>query len=211
MKPNYIQKLPQTMQTNWETVVNMGGVPVANQWLSRELDKNRQEIVAKSEKFRRVKFDIDGSKTFISKSANGDEYVSFMLTDVFADNQGDTYSSELLLKWCDEINKGNSIVGDVNHEEYDEIVATYGSSDMVKQKLKEKGGIAKAVKAVFEKGKLWVKALIDKRYKKTIEKANGVSLEALVNTGSHKDEGDLLGFTFTVDQPAANPRAKITK
>ena len=58
---------------------------------------------------------------------------------------------------------------------------------------------------------MWVRAIIDKRYKKIIEKANGVSLEAIVSRDANGNvtDGDLLGFTFAVNQRPVNPRAVI--
>jgi hypothetical protein len=186
------------------------GTIVANRMLLKQSEK--AEFIAKSKQFRKVEFQLDNSTgDFIKKDANGDEYVDFVLTDNLPDSDGETYTPELLQRWAKEINEGKLLVGDIDHEEYDNILQTTVDKESIMQKLLNKKGIAKTVKAIYEKGKLWVKAVIDKRYKNMIRKANGVSLEAFVFDAENNvaKDGELLGFTFMVSDKQANPRAII--
>jgi len=93
-------------------------------------------------------------------------------------------------------------LGDVDHKEFESLVQAMYSEDEVKERIKEKPSIAKAVKAVFDNGALWVKAILDKRYRKMLEKSKGVSLEAIVETDNIGTvlAGDLLGFTFGINE-----------
>ena len=214
--PKNVKKLSTALRSKWVNVFNtvfkkegeeMAFI-VANKMLLREASKPKQ--VAKSLKTRVIKFDLDTEGKFIKKSADGEEYVSFTLADTLPDGDGESFTAELLQKWADDINAGNVIVGDFDHKEYDNIVQTSGSSDEIGQRLRNKQGVAKTIKAVFEKGKLWVKALIDKRYRKIIEKA-GVSLEAYISDSINNvaTEGRLDGFSFMINEQAANPRLGV--
>lgn len=218
--PSYVKKLSPKLKTKWIAIFNATfekegekmAFIVANKWLKRQTDR-KPEHQAKSLHTRKIIFEIDDSGEYIKKDLDGQDYVSFRLADTGFDNHGESYSPELLQKWANEINEGKVIVGDFNHEEYDLITATTGNNDLIGQKLKEKRGIATGLKAVFEKGVLWVKALIDKRYKRQIQKTKGVSLEAFVSKWDSKDttalDGRLDGFSFMFNNPA-NPRSVVT-
>jgi len=196
----------------WKAIYNHAGggelgTIVANKMLLRS-----SSLIAKSKRFRRITLEMDKTNgEFIKKADNGDNYVDFILTDTSVDSQGDSYTSELLEKWADEINAGNAIIGDFNHEEYDRIIATNFNKETIIEKLLHKKGIAKAVKAIFDKGKLWVKAIIDKRYRNAINKARGISLEALIEDtdGNVATKGNLLGFTFTANGTQVNSGAVV--
>lgn len=218
--PSYIKKLTPTLKAKWIAIYNTAfkkegdkvALVVANEWLKKQT-KRKPESHAKSMQTRKLVFELDTTGDFIKKGADGEEYVSFRLADTGFDNHGDSYTPELLNKWADDINEGKVIIGDFDHKEYDRIVATTGSNEEIGKKLSEKKGIAKGIKAVFEKGVLWVKAQIDKRYRKLIQKAKGVSLEAFITKWNTDDataiEGRLDGFSFMFEDPA-NPRSIVT-
>jgi len=148
----------------------------------------------------KVTFILDTSKELITRTDSGDEYISFKLADNVEDELGVQLPEFVLKSWADEIN-ANPIVGDIDHVEYNKLIALGYTEDQIQEVLQGKKGIAKTVKAVYDKGKLWVKALIDKRYRKTIEKSKGVSLEAIISRDSigNITDGNLLGFTFAVE------------
>jgi len=200
----------------WEAVYNrvfktdgkQMATVVANTFIKRELGKQK-EAIARSKQFRTIKFELDTSGEFIKRDKAGNDYISFGLADT--DNDVDfTYTPELLQSWADKINAGDMLIGDLNHTEFDKLTMVHCDESIIKEKLKNKKGIAKVVRAIYENGKLWVKAFIDKRYRKVIEKAK-VSLEAFVNPGDTKTEGDLLGFTFMTDgQESGNPTLSVS-
>ena len=214
--PDYIKKQPFKVRSKWVQIFNsifpdegeeMAWL-VANKWLKRQASMGYNIARSASHK---IQFKVDDTNGFIKRDRNGDEYVNLVLTDEKSDPEIN-YTPNLLKKWASWINAGNYIVGDFNHKEYDFIMATTGDGDEVGKKLKNKKGIAKAVKAVYEKGKLWVKALIDKRYKNKIKDA-GVSLEAYIPpedvVGKTATDGKLFGFSFMVGQEQGNPIAKV--
>jgi hypothetical protein len=78
--------------------------------------------------------------------------------------------------------------------------------------FKEKKGIAKTLKAIYKDGKLWIRAVIDKRYSNAVQNSKGLSLEAVVTKDSMTNtviDGDILGFTFGVHQSPINSRAVV--
>lgn len=217
--PAYVQKLPTSFKAKWIIIFNKveatdganAALMVANQWLKKQIKVSSVE--GKTDKayfMERIQLQLSDTQ-LIKKSDDGEEYIDFVLTDLGADSRGDSYPESLVTKWVDQVNNG-AFVGDIDHKEYDDIVGRATTIEQAAELIKSaKRGIAKTVKAVFDKGKMWVRAVIDKRYKKLIEKANGVSLEAIVTRDADGNviDGDLLGFTFAVEQNPVNPRAVI--
>jgi len=208
--PEYISKLPPAIRARWVAIFNSVlktngetmAFLVANKWLKRAASARGGKIVARTYQVERLKLELDNSKELIVRTENGEEYVSFKLADVFRDKFGVKLPEFLLRTWEGAINSGKVILGDVDHEEYQRLLEEGHSEEEIKERLKEKPSIAKAVKAVFDGGKLFVKAIIDKRYKRLIEKSKGVSMEALVLRDEQGNVvgGDLIGFTFGVKQ-----------
>jgi hypothetical protein len=210
--PGYVTKLGVEQQ--WTSVYhqyeNQGSEVAfiaANSWLNNHLST----FTAQSKQVRDVvKFRVELGEDFIKRTDDGEEYITAVLQDVFGDADGVQWTPEVLVKFAEEINR-NGIVGDIDHSEYDRILSDALTDEQVRAMLSQKGGIAKAVRAVFQDGKLFIKALIDKRYKKQIQEAKGLSLEAVVTkdlTGRVTD-GNILGFTFAVNSEPANPRAVV--
>ena len=202
--PAYVSNKPERIRKRWVEIYNAvvdsegeeAAFIAANGWLKRELEK-----LAQFNKRSTLKFEASDAQ-FIKRTENGDEYVSFKLADTQLDSFGVKLSDDVLKNWADYINNNNPLVGDIDHEFYDQVLSGMYETDEIIEKLRSKKGIAKGVQAVFEKGKLWVKALIDKRYRKVIERSKGVSLEALINRDENNNVigADLLGFTFAVQQ-----------
>lgn len=214
--PDYIKKLPSALRARWIKIFNsiletngeeMAFI-VANKWLTRQIKPT--EMKAKTENTRqRITFKID-SKQLIKKTESGEEYISAVLADEHPDSEGDSYTPEVLKKFADSINK-NLPVGDVDHELYTNLLESNISDEGIIDTLKKKKGIAKAVKAIVDKGKLWLRILIDKRYRNVVNKAKGLSIEALVNKDENGKiyDGEFLGFTFGVKHNPVNERAVI--
>lgn len=205
--PTYVKKLPEDIRARWVAVFNSTyedegeevAFIVANSWLKRKLKEKRQ-AARTGHRMDIITFEIDESKEFISRTEDGEEYVSFKLADVFKDKFGVQLTSNVLQKWADAINSGDTVLGDSDHEYYDQLLKLGYSEDEIKAAIKKKPSLAKAVQAVVDKGRLWVKALIDKRYKKQIQNSKGVSLEAIITRDSNDQvvDADLLGFTFGI-------------
>ena len=217
--PSYVKKLPAKIKAKWIELSNAAfekyglekSIIIPNVWLMSQL--NTRATVAQTERTLSVlSFKIDDSHELIKKSEAGDEYIDFVLTDNQPDSEGMQYPMSLLEKWAKQINSGDLLLGDMDHSEYDKLVSMGLSPEQVIDGLKNKNGIAKALKAVISKGKLWVRAIIDKRYKPMIKsKAKGVSLEAYVDKDVNGNviDGKLGGFTFGVDCNPVNERAVI--
>ncbi len=183
-------------------------IEVANKWLQREM--SNQAVVAQS-LFKREKlvFEID-NKQLIKQSANGDKYISAVLASDKRNAAGRKFKPQVLKKWAEEINAGKTLVGDIDHEMFDKL-ADSAPVSAIKKALANKPSIAKTVKAIYEEGKLWLRLLIDKRYEKVIQRAKGLSLEALTETDENNEvsSGELFGFTFCVREPLADNTATI--
>jgi hypothetical protein len=203
--PSYVKNKDKTIQKKWVAIYKTAlsksdeasALSVANAWLKK------QKIIKQT--FTKVYFEID-SNQLIKQDDNGDEYISAVLATTQTTKEGKKFTEDLLKSWEEDINNGNTIVGDVDHEFFDKI-AMNASDRQIKAALKEKPSIAKAVKAIYDKGKLWVRLLIDKRYKNVIKKAKGLSIEGLVESDEHGvvSNGELWGMTFCVnEEPAHN-------
>jgi hypothetical protein len=217
--PEYITKLPDSLAKKWIVLYNdleesygsFKALMIANRWLKSKIQK--REIVAQTQQsVSIIKFTVDDSKELIKRTDDGEDYIDFVLTDNLPDKEGVIYPVELLQKWVEQINSGDVLIGDYDHEAYDKLLKEGLSPDEVIARLKDKPGIAKTLKAVFEKGKLWVRAIIDKRYKKLIkEKSKGISLEAslIKDVDGNIVDGQLGGFTFALQHDPYNERAVI--
>ncbi len=210
--PSYIKNKPEGVKAKWVALFNRiyeekgeeSALIAANAWLKRHLASD-----AKLVKRSFVELEMDASKGFIKRSDDGEDYISFVLNSTIPHKDGKIFTESMLQKWAEDINKGEVVIGDVDHEYYDKALATM-TDDQVKFALKGKPGIAKAVKAIYDKGKLWVRAMIDKRYRKLIEKAKGVSVEALCSWADNiAVDGDILGFSFNVNTEPADSMAGI--
>ena len=215
--PDFLKNKNKELQSKWLTLVSTLDEYSANMWLLDHL--HEQALIAESTAVKSVeiiKFDaVMDDQELIIQTDGVDEFVDFVLADSNSpSNDQRVFANELLIDWANQINtQGLEIVGDIDHAEYDRIVQSGVSVSKAAELIKQtKKGIAKSVKAFVEKGKLFVRAIIDKRYKKVIKAANGVSLEALADknplTGVY-DQGSLLGFTFAVNHRRQHDSAVI--
>lgn len=175
---------------------------VANTWLKKQI-KKKESMTRTDITFERVEFVVDETTELISRTENGEEYISFKLADVFKDKLGVQLPEEVLQSWADSINSGKAVLGDVDHAHWQKLLNAGMTEEQIKAEIVKKPSIAKAVKAVFDKGRLWIQAVIDKRYKKVVQNSKGVSLEAIIKRDSQTDQvrfGELCGFTFGVKQ-----------
>lgn len=219
MIPAYVQKLPEQERKNWATVYQefqpQGddvALYAANTWLQKHITRVSAIALTSKRERKVLRFEVNTSKEFITRTDSGEEYISAMLTDVLENVDGSPLPIELLRKWAERINAGEAILGDIDHEEYKRIMSEGLSEAEVKALLRSKPSIAKSVKAVVQDGVLWLQAVVDKRYKNAIKKAKGVSIEAIIETDERTGrvvDGDLVGFTFAVNEDLGNPRAQL--
>jgi hypothetical protein len=206
--PAYIKNVDVETRRKWIDIFNTVSAKegeqmaflIANTWLKRQIKK--QSIETRTNKqVERVSFEIDSSKETITRTENGDEYISFKLAEVGLDKLGVAWPEFLLTKFQKQINNGIPVYGDIDHNEMHRLIKANAPDEELETRLREKPSIAKAVQAIFEKGKLWVKALIDKTFKKDILDSKGVSLEAVIERDENNNiiDGNLLGFTFGVN------------
>ena len=214
--PDYIRTLPQPLIDGWmevyKRVIKDEGVYmaviIANNWIQNNSIKYYSNKIT-------LTFQTEGPR-LVMKSIGGDNYVDFVLTDDGYDRQGQKISPNLMKKWVDQINTGGlKIKGDFDHEMYDELLAKGLSADKVLESLKTlKNGVAESVKAIYDKGKMWLRALINPDYEDSIYESYGVSLEAelvIDDTTNTAVDGRLGGFTFARKAPQVNPRSVISK
>jgi hypothetical protein len=211
--PSYVAKLSDKLKAGWIAVFNAAfekygekeALLIANAWLKKQIPERK--MIKRSV----VVLDLDTSKGFIKRSRSGEDYVTFVLNSTEPHRDGKVFSESMLKKWAKTINENPNMVGDIDHLLYDKILDSSISDETARGILKNKPGIAKMVQAVYEKGKLWVRAIIDKRYRKIVEKSKGVSAEAYISNwdGDVATDGDLLGFTFNVNTTPADYSAGV--
>jgi hypothetical protein len=211
--PTYVKGRPREIVQKWVEIFNsvfaengeeMAFI-VANKWLKKYYDEHKYV------KRCIVELDVDSSQKFISRSDDGEDYVTLVLGSTAPHKDGLVYSENLLKKWESDINSGKlGIGGDIDHELYDKLLDAGLSDDRIRKELKSKPSIAKALKAIFEDGKLYLRAMIDKRYRKIITESKGVSAEAFVKMDNNvATDGELLGFSFNIKTTPADNFAGV--
>jgi cation transport regulator ChaB len=162
-------------------------------------------------------FDLELSEEFIMKSEDGNYYMEGVLADILPDKLGWTFTAEALEDFATQINSGQ-IMGGISHQEYEDLLMKYAhlpNDEFIAKALSERKGILKTVKAIYEKGKLWIKAIVDKRYLNHVKKFKRMSIEAFVpNKNQDKKnkiykKGKVLGLALS--NTPVNPRAKVVK
>lgn len=224
--PTEIRKLPYKAQETFLEVANDSygrtndstvSSKVAWELIKSKFHKIDGKYVAKAFMPNLYTFDLEMNEDFVMKSEDGNYYLEGVLADIFTDSQGWKFSEEGLKDFAEQINAGQ-IIGGITHKEYQELLMKYShlpNDEFIAKALSERKGILKTVKAIYEKGKLWIKAIIDKRYLKQIKKFKKMSIEAFI---PHKyqdkinktyKKGRVLGFAL--DNRAINRRAEIVK
>lgn len=226
--PSYVKKQPLDIAKRWVEIFNQYFLSddeatawaMANTWLKRviEFHKNLaedEESTAEKESTNDVEllnmtFKPDGEELVVR--ADGDEeFIDFILTDTEEDEYGTAPDEEFLYDLAEQINK-QGIFGDFNHELQYRLKEAGISVQSIKERMKNKNGIAKAVKAIVENGKLFIRTTFDKRYKNRILQSKGVSIEGAFVRDKRTNKfigGSVFGFSF-IDNPTlklGNPRA----
>jgi len=211
--PSYVKGRPREIITKWVEIFNIVSESngeelafiVSNKWLKKYYEDHKYV------KRCIINLEVQDTEKLISRSDDGNEYVTLVLGSTEPHKDGMVYSEALLKKWESDINKGNlNIGGDLDHELYDKLLDSGLSDDTIKKELKNKPSIAKAFKAIYENGKLFLRAMIDKRYRKIITESKGVSAEAFVKMDKNKAiDGELLGFSFNVRTTPADNLAGV--
>jgi len=210
--PRYVKNRSEHIKKKWVKLFNdayraYGGkraMLIANLWLKKQVTSSG--FMKRST----LKFEVYEDKGFLSRSKDGQEYITLVLNTTDAHRDGIVFTEELLKDMAKQINK-EPIVGDIDHALYKKILQSGMSDEQVKRVLRSKPGIAKTVKAIYDKGKLWVRAIIDKRYRRLIQKSKGVSSEIFYsNRGNNTiSAAELLGFTFNVKTTPAEYTAGV--
>lgn len=214
--PSYVEKLSDKLKEDWINIFNATyekhgeakAMLVANTWLKKQLP--HKKMIKRSV----ITLQLDTANGFVKRSSDGYDYVNFVLNSNVPHRDGKRFSEDMLKKWAQTINSDPKMIGggDIDHILYDKLLNSNISDDMVRSVLKSKKGIAKMVQAVYDQGKLWVRAIVDKRYKKLIEKSKGVSAEAFCvwdDSDTVALDGELLGFTFNVNTTPADYHAGV--
>jgi len=210
--PKYVKSRSDSIKRKWVRMFNSAhekygekrALLIANLWLKKQVKAGK--FMARST----LKFDVYTKSGFLNRSKGGDDYITLVLNTTEAHKDGVVFTEKLLRDMAKQINE-NPIVGDVDHILYHKILKTGMSDEQVKRVLKSKPGIAKTVRAIYDKGKLWVRAIIDKRYKRLIQRAKGVSSEIFYNNiqGKKISAAEILGFTFNVKSSPAEFKAGV--
>jgi len=149
--PTYVEGKPEHIKTKWIEIFNRVYAKegesmafyVANTWLKKQKTFLKRSVIT---------FEVDDSEGFfLKRSDDGEDYITLKLGSSEKHHDGKSYSPELLQRWCDKINSGEIIIGDIDHEQYDSFMGTSMTDGMIKQALKMKKGIAKGIKALIKK------------------------------------------------------------
>jgi hypothetical protein len=209
--PEYVKNKPEPIQKKWTNLYTEYakegeaiGLGVANKWLS-----NYKPVVVENFVFSADK------EQLTARSIGGVEYYDFLLADNRYDNYGTKYSETFLKELAEMINNGDIGDGDFNHDTLNKLIEAGYTKDSLKEKFKSlKQGVAKAIKAIYENGKLYLRTLIDPAYKERVQNAKGISIEgSFVREGDTFVGGKILGFSI-IDDPKkdiGNPRARRLK
>lgn len=214
--PEYVKNKPEEIKKKWISIYNdifdeegeEVALITANRWLLRTLEK-MDKFVRRTVEFEIVKTNNE----FIQRTEDGDEYVTAVLasTSKHLDGKYEPYTVEELENWAEQINK-NPIVGDFDHETMEKIQNNYVKDEIIELMLRTKQGVAKTVKAIVEGGKLFIRLLIDKRYRNRVLNSKGLSVEAVIRKDPNTNEvleNKILGFTFGEKKTVAIPDTGI--
>jgi cation transport regulator len=221
--PENIQKLPSKAQTMFRQTFNTSltkydeetAFKVAWSIVKSKFKKVGGKWVAKGMGHGLFTFEmVNKSDSFIRKADDGEYYLEAVLSDTEPDLVGTRFTEATLKDYAEQINKFG-IGGFLTHQDWDDFCMSNSHLDeqaFVARARTERKGIFKKVKAIFHEGKLWIKALLDKRYINQAQKFNKVSIEALVperfRTNGEFKGGYVLGVALA--NKAINPRAEAT-
>lgn len=196
---------------------------IALQVVKKRLKHSEGKYVAMSDSFKPVEyytFDLTAPEKQLIINATGNE-ITFegilATTDSFQQDATTMrkFSEEALKNLADQINQFGSSHPDVDHETMKALVKQYGNNyEMIMNSLPKNKGIIKSIQAVYEKGKLWIKGVLDSRYKKVMKAVKGMSIEAISEDvdlqSSTINKAKYLGFTFAVKSNPKLMAAQVT-
>lgn len=151
-------------------------------------------------------FSVEVSDNEFILNSDGDEVIldAVLATTEKRASDGAYFDEEGLSHLAEQINSGGSALPDVDHAVFlNTLKQAYGlATDKIVELVKQQKGVFKSIKAAVKNGKLWIKAILDKRYKNHVSKFKALSIEAV---GKRDSTGRILnpayvGFTFT-DKP----------
>jgi len=223
MIPEHISSLPKPVQDYYKQVyvgslnrTKDSNIAAKTAWQSTKskLKKVDGKWVAHGFDFNFYTFDLDIKEdTFVTHAEDGNYYIEGVLTDTLPNLEGTQFTESALMDFAKQINEGG-IFGGISHSEYKELIMKYShlpTKEFYKKALTERKGVLRVIKAIYEKGKLWIKALIDKRYIKQIQKYKSMSIEAHIPSNM-KSEGKLMGgkiLGLALDNNPINPRTTV--
>ncbi|HEY9704668.1 MAG TPA: ChaB family protein [Allocoleopsis sp.] len=145
-------------------------------------------------------FPVEASETSIVMNSDTEELImEAILADTEHNTDGLKFTEVELQSIADQINMYGSTLPDVDHEKLITLVKKHGRDQIaIMNSLRNEKGIFKSIKAAVEKGKLWIQAVLDKRYKNHTDKFKALSIEAFADRdGDRLINPVYLGFTFT--------------
>jgi len=216
--PESLQKLPvkaqqmflQAFNKSYDEYGETRAFKIAWGVVKKKFKRINDKWVAKGMGFNLYTFELEVNDTLIQKSEDGEYYLEGILSDTMTDKEGKKFTEEALKGFARQINE-NGLSGFITHEDWKDfcINNSHLGDEVFIAKARKRKGILKVIKAIYEKGKLWIKALIDKRYLKRVKKFNKMSLEAYIpksyQKGNEYEKGHILGLAL--DNNAINPRA----
>ena len=224
---NIISALPPVAQAHYrqvhDYVIKTSNEAVASRvaWESTKSKLRRVDgkLVANEEDFiipvlYEFSMSPKGDSEIIFNEVDGELTVDAVLADTttFTNPNGESrqFDEAALQELADQINKEGSVAPITNHDELKRLFIKHGgNSEAIVKEMKESRGIIKSIKAVVEKGKLWIRALLDKRYKNHAQKFKGVSLEAFGTPINGKlTKPKYVGFIFTDHPRMQNARVQ---
>ncbi len=195
-------------------VIKSQFINVEGYWVSTKENKNINKDVSL------IQADLIPQDNGMIINATGDEITfegiladtSVFLQDAFITRK---FSEEALKDLELQINTHGSSMPDVDHEHLNTLVNQFGDNyEMIMNAMPKQKGLIKSIKAVYKEGKLWIKGVLDSRYKKIMKNVKGMSIEALTE-GLYSDNKTIksakyLGFTFAINHTPKISGAQVT-
>jgi cation transport regulator ChaB len=136
----------------------------------------------------------------IKNHDNGDvELNAVLATTEPRKTDGASFTEEALVEMARQINEEGSTFPDVDHETLSRLQAKYQfDPEGLVAAVKREKGVFRSIKAAVKNGKLWIQALLDRRYHNYKDRFTHLSVEALAKkNGRTLTSPRYLGLTFT--------------
>ena len=221
--PDSIKRLPSKAQTMFRKAFNRVlekgsseeyAFKVAWSMVKKHFKKTEHGWVAHGLGYEVYSFDMQNTgDVFVQHGEDGNYYLEGVLADTLPVSDGWAFTEGALAEFARQINE-EGVFGGLTHEEYQDLLMKYSHlppQEFVKHARTERKGIFKTLKAVFENGKLWIKALIDKRYVRHAKRFTKMSIEAWIPKNLQREGkyygGKILGFAL--DNNPKNRRTSV--